>query len=104
MALKSQKTKKRTKQGQKQKTKQNISYSFQHETVKISNSSSHTVINRQEDVIIETVFIEGLTKKFFFSLISNNKLFWCGLILSIFICSSISVACTLSCGKAPVNQ
>lgn len=33
---------------------------------KFPNSSSHTVINRQEDVIIETVFIEGLTKKFFF--------------------------------------
>ena len=36
MALKNQNSKKRIKQGQKQRTKQNISYSFQHLKVKIS--------------------------------------------------------------------
>ena len=36
MALKRQMIKKRAKQGQKKGTKQNISYSFQHEMVKIS--------------------------------------------------------------------
>ena len=76
---------------------------------KFPNSSSHTVINRQEDVILETVFIEGLTNKFFFSLDIKQQfiLVWGQktlLIQSIFICSSINVACTLSCGKAPVYQ
>ena len=84
--------KKRTKQVQKQRTKQNISYSFQHSVKqwKFPNSSSHTVINRQEDVITETVFIEGLTK-IFFSLISNNKLFWCEARNHFWYCQFLSV-------------
>ena len=59
---------------------------------KFPNSSSHTVINRQEDVIIEPVFIEGLTKKFFFPWISNNKLFWCEARKHSWYCQFLSVA------------
>ena len=70
MALKRQKTKKKSKTRPETENKAKcfifISTLNSENLRKFLNNSSHTLINRQEDVIIEPVFIEGLTKTFFF--------------------------------------
>ena len=69
MALKRQKTEKKSKTRPETENKAKcfifISTLNSENLQKFLNNSSHTLINRQEDVIIETVFIDRFAPNFF---------------------------------------